>query len=266
MAGMKTLFRLGFLALAATLIAGCITRPKVLYHAGDETPPDFLAGPVAILLTNVDGFSAKLTGSVPLANGGQHTVAGDLLGRQGSLIFQPERVAKGKQARSEGGMFFIWNESKHSGFVLSDPLQAYAPALTTIQPTNVVFDTTGAVEEEANGHPCRRIEVVVQSSDGTSARFKVWEAKDAKHFPVRIQTSPDPREMSLDFSDLRLELPPALLFGPPDGFMKYETPVALMNELISRQDALIKQNGVWGIEITPENEPNMNNWRPAPPQ
>ncbi len=261
---MKTLFRFGFLALAAAVLAGCFSRPKVLYHAGDETPPVFLAGPVAVLLTNVDGFSAKLTGSVPLPNGGQHAVAGDLLGRQASLIFQPEKTSKGKRARSEGGMFFIWNESRHSGFVLSDPLQAYAPASTSVQATKVTFITNSAVEEEANGHPCRRIEVVVQSSDGASARFKVWEAKDARHFPVRIQTPPGPGEMTLNFSELRLALPPAPLFAPPDGFLKYDSPVALMNELIVRQGVLTKQNDR-GLEISPASGPDMNNWRQASP-
>ncbi len=257
---MKTLFRAGVVALAATVITGCASRSKALYHAGDETPPDFLAGPAAVLLTNVDGFSAKLTASVPLAGGGRRTMTGDLLGREGSLIYQPANHAKGKRKRSEGGMFFIWNEGGHSGYVLSDPLQAYAPASAQVQPTNVSLNTLGAVREEANGHPCRRIEAVVQSSDGSSARFRVWQAEDARYFPVRIQAPPGPGEMVLDFSDVRLELPPAELFGPPDGFTKYETPVALMNELIIRQNA----TQIGPIEISPAGK--MDNWRQGPPQ
>jgi hypothetical protein len=265
-AGMKILFQAGFLALTAAFMAGCSTQPKVYYRAGDEKPPDFLAGPLAVLLTNVDGFSAKMPGTVSSPNGGQRTRAGDLLGRQGSLIYQPENPAKGKRARSEGGMFFIWNETSHSGFVLSDPLQAFAPASTNVQPTNVVLNPAGAAQEEVNGHPCRRIEAVVQSNDGSSAQFKIWEAQDAKDFPVRIQTSAGPRQMTLNFSNLRLELPPSELFGPPDGFMKYETPVALMNELIIRQIAMAKQNEGKPLELSPDGSPNLNNWRPTPAQ
>jgi hypothetical protein len=260
------LFRFGFLTLAAAVLSGCFSKPKVYYHAGDETPPDFLAGPLALLLTNVDGFSAKMSGTISLANGGQRALAGDLLGRQGALIYQPENAAKGKRARSEGGMFFIWNETSHSGFVLSDPLQAYAPASANVQPTNVVLNTSGAAQEEANGHPCRRLEAVVQSNDGSSARFRIWQAQDAKDFPVRIQTPPGPRQMTLNFSNLRLELPAAELFGPPDGFMKYNTPVALMNELIIRQIALAKQNQGNGAELNSEGGPNLNNWRPSQAQ
>jgi|GEM_PF-970128 len=266
MACMKTRFHIVFLALTAAVLAGCYTQPKVYYHAGDETPPDFLAGPLAILFTNVDGFSAKMTRTIASADGARHIVAGDFLGRQGSLAYQPENAVKGKRAQREGGMFFIWNESSHSGFVLSDPLQGYAPASTNVQPTNVVLNIAGASQETANGHPCRRLEVIVQSNDGSSARFKVWQAQDARDFPVRIQTAPGPRQMTLDFSNLRLELPPGELFGPPDGFIKYNTPVALMNELIIRQMALTKQYDGKGLENAPEGGGTVNNWRPSPAQ
>jgi hypothetical protein len=260
---MKMLHSASLLALAAAVLAGCSTKPKVLYHVGDERPPDFLTGPIALLLTNVDGYSAKLTGSVPSENGTQHPVAGDLLEREGSFVFQPQTAVKGKRKRTEGGTFFIWNETAHAGFVLSDPLQAYAPTMPTIQPTNLLLNTTGAIQEEANGHPCRRIEAVVQSSDGTNARFRVWQAEDAKYFPVRISTSPGPQEMVLNFSELRLELPAAPLFGPPDGFMRYDSPIALMNELIIRQGELAKRNE---LPLMPPAGPTAGTWRTAPAQ
>jgi hypothetical protein len=262
---MKTLFQAGLLALVGAVVTGCFSHPKQLYHAGDEAPPEFLAGRMALLLTNVDGFSAKLTGSTSLASGGHLTMSGDLLGRQGSLIFQPVNTSKGKRKRSEGGTFFIWSEREHAGFVLSDPLQAYAPAATEVQPTNLALNMAGAVRETVNGHPCRRIEAVVQSSDGSSGRFTVWEAEDARMFPVRIQSPPGPGETTINFSDLRLELPPPQLFSPPDGFVKYDSPVALMNELIIRQSALAKKD-FKPLELAPAGGANMDNWRPGPPQ
>jgi hypothetical protein len=262
---MKLLLQAGLLALTATVLAGCFSNPKVLYHAGDETPPDFVAGPAALLLTNLDGFSAKLTVSMPGTNGVRRMLFGDLLERQGSLIYQPANKANRRRKRSEGGTFFIWNETQHAGFVLSDPLQAYAPDATSVQPTNVTFNTAGSVQEAVNGHPCRRVEAVVQSSDGSSARFTVWQAEDAKRFPVRIQSQPGPREMTLNFSELRLAPPPLPLFEPPDGFVKYDSPVALMNELITRQSALTKKDYV-PLELNPAGGPNMNNWRPGAPQ
>jgi hypothetical protein len=256
---MKYLHRIGFPALALAIFAGCASGPKNFYRVGDEKPPDFLSGPVALLLTNVDGFSARVTVLISSENGGHRTVAGDLLEREGSLVFQPESSVKGKRARTEGGMFFIWNEIAHAGFVLSDPLQAYAPTGEAIQPINLQFNTTGAVQEEANGHPCRRVEALVQSSDGSVERFKVWQAQDARNFPVRISTPPGPRQMVLDFSNLRLELPDATLFSPPDGFMRYDSSVALMNELIIRQSALTKRNE--GVPFSNDTGPAGGAWR-----
>ena len=262
-AGMKLLHPVSCLVLTLAVLAGCSTKPKLLYHAGDEKPPEFLSGPAALLLTNVDGFSAKLTGSTASESGGQNILNGDLLGREGSLVFQPQTNVKGKRKRSEGGTFFIWNETAHAGFVLSDPLQAYAPTILPIQPTNVMFNTNGAIQEAANGHPCRRIEADVQSSDGSTAHFRVWQAEDAKYFPVRISTVPGPKETVLNFSEVRLELPAAPLFSPPDGFTRYDSSVALMNELIIRQSALAKQNE---LPLLPPAGPTSGTWRPTPAQ
>ncbi|HEY3861399.1 MAG TPA: hypothetical protein VGO59_05870 [Verrucomicrobiae bacterium] len=261
---MSTLFRGSLAALAAALIAGCSTQPKVFYHAGDEAPPEFLAGGASLLLTNLDGFSAKVSGSMSLADGSRHPISGDLLERQGSLIYQPANPVKGKRARSEGGMFFIWNATDHAGFVLSDPLQAFAPASTSSHPVQVTVNKTGAIEESANGHPCRRMEAVVQSSDGSSSRYTIWEAEDARHFPVRIQSPAGPEQFTLNFFDLRLELPPPQLFTPPDGFMKYASPVSLMNELIIRQSAMAKRNEGFPLQMDP-GDPNLDHWRPATP-
>jgi hypothetical protein len=263
---MKMLFLTSWLASAAVLFAGCASRPKALYHAGDETPPVFLTGPAAVLLTNVDGFSAKLTVSMPRAEGGRRTMSGDLLGRQGALIFQPASAVKGKRARRQGGMIFIWNETLHSGYVLSDALQAYAPTAAAVAPTNVALQSSAAVEEEANGHPCRRIEAMVQCGDGSSERFQVWEAEDAKSFPVRIRTESGAREMTLELSDVRLELPPPEVFGPPDGFIRYDTPAALMNDLIIRESALGKGAGGRPAQTPSDDGPMLDNWRPSLPK
>ncbi len=264
---MKFAFQAVLLAasVAAAALVGCSTEPKVLYHAGDENPPAFVAGPMAFVWTNVDGFSAKITGTVTGGDGIKHTVAGDFLGREGSVIFQPANKVKGRRARSEGGTFFIWSETRQEGYVLSDPLQAYAPAATKAQPTNVVLKTSTGAEEFVNSHRCRRQDVVVESSDGSKTQGTIWEAEDARHFPVRIVAGEGPGAMEIDLSNIRLELPQPQLFAPPDGFTKYGSPVALMNELITRQSVFAKK------DFTPvENDApagaQLNNWRPTTPQ
>jgi hypothetical protein len=262
---MKTLFRFVFVAAATAAVSGCFSRPHVFYHAGDEAPPDFLAGSVAILLTNSSGYSAHLSATAPMQSGEMRHLAGDLLQREGRLVFQPASAVKGNRVRTEGGMFFIWNENSHNGFVLSDPLQGYAALSPSRVPTNVVWNTSGAIEEPANGHPCRRVEATVQNADGSSNRFMVWWAEDAKHFPVKIQSASGGTQTAVDFSDVRLEMPAEQLFSPPDGFTLYANSVALMNELIIRQTSLAKPEDVPLAAERPTGG-QINNWRTPPAQ
>jgi hypothetical protein len=262
---MKRLLRTLLLISAAVVISGCASKiPKQVFHAGEEAPPDFLSGPAAMLLTNLDGFSASVTMTLPQIGDEGSPVSGDLLAREGRLIFQPVNRVKNKKILIQGGTFFIWDEGKHSGFVLSDPLQAFAPMDSTVNGTNIVWEAGAAVQEEANGHPCRRAPATIQCDDGSSARFMVWQAEDAKRLPVRIQCLSGPRQFTLNLTEIRLDLPSAELFTPPDGFTKYPTPVALMNELILRQTELIKANE----RIVPEQQltaPSINNWRQGQP-
>jgi hypothetical protein len=257
--------RVVFWAMAAGVMAGCASKPKDVYHAGDETPPDFLTGPAVVLLTNLDGYSAHLTAMMPQASGIDRAVAGDLLERDGRLIFQPAAGSKGKRSRTAGGTFFMWDAATQAGYVLSDPLQAYAPIATKVEVTNIVVETSSAMEDEVVGHSCRRVEVVVESNDGTAAHFLVWQAEDAKHFPMKIQSTSNLRAETLEFTDLRLELPATELFLPPDGFTRYASATALMNELIVRQTSLGTHYNKEDDASLPNPGP-VNNWRPAQPQ
>jgi hypothetical protein len=86
-----------------------------------------------------------------------------------------------------------------------------------------------------NNQPCHRVEGRVTRSDGSVAAYKLWEADDLRHFPIRIQSDSGGKPMTLNFSDVRFDSPAEPLFNPPDGFVKYNNPVALMNELIIRE-------------------------------
>jgi hypothetical protein len=240
---MKRVLRLLLLLWGSVAVAGCASKaPKEVFHAGDEVPPDFLSGPAAMLLTNLDGFSASIAFSLPATAGQTKPLSGDLLEREGRLIFQPTLRITKKNNPLQGGMMFIWDEATHSGYVLSDSLQAFARITPGVQGTNLVWVTDAAVQEEANGHPCRRVQAVVKCDDGSVARFLVWQATDAKHLPVRIESVTGLRQFTLNFSRVRLDLPAPELFVPPDGFTRYPTAVALMGELIIRQTELLKAN------------------------
>jgi hypothetical protein len=259
---MKTPLDATLLCLAAALICGCASRHAgPVYHAGDENPPDFLSGPVAVVLTNLNGFSAHITSTISSQEGVSHTLSGELLGREGRLVFQPTLPIKGKRARTEGGLFFIWDETKHSGYVLSEALQGYAPIKSDVEAGGRLNITKESIQENVNGHPCHRSEAVVELNNGLKARFTLWQADDAGHFPVRIEAVNGLNKMTLDFSEIRLEYPAQGLFLPPDGFTVYASSVALMNELIVR-DASFAEKHQFGENDEPAD--HSGNWHAAP--
>jgi hypothetical protein len=238
---MKSPFDAALLCLATALICGCSSRHVgVVYHAGDENPPSFLVGPVAVVLTNLNGFSAHINTTMAFPEKAPKVTSGELLGRDGRLIFQPTLPIKGKRARTEGGLFFIWDETKHSGYVLSEALQGYAPIYSDNESTGQLDIIKEGIQDNVNGHPCHRCEADVMLNNGLKARLTLWQADDAGHFPVRIETDEGPRHLTLDFSEIRLEYPSQELFLPPDGFTPYASSVALMNELIVRDSSLAK--------------------------
>jgi hypothetical protein len=259
---MKTPFNAALLCLATVLICGCTSRHVgPVYHAGDENPPDFLVGPVTVVLTNLNGFSAYITSRITSPGKAPQTTSGELLGREGRLVFQPTLPIKGKRARTEGGLFFIWDETKHSGYVMSEALQGYAPIKSDIAPAGQLNITKESIHEDINGHPCHRCQAEVVLNNGLKARLILWQADDAGHFPVRIEAVEGTNHMTLDFSGIRLEYPARELFLPPDGFTPYASSIALMNELIVR-DASFAKKHQFDENIEPVD--HSGSWRATP--
>ncbi len=226
--------------LAAALLAGCASEKRkeaAMAHMGDETPPDFLTGPASAALTGFDGFSADVVATSP-SSPGAWLATGQVIERQGRLIFQPmttANVKKGKIVR--GGMFFIWDSMAHRGYVVSEALQGFAPMTAPCQITNVAPENKEPVAEQVNGHPCHRLEKRVALSDGSTAKLTEWHADDLNRFPVRVRTESGGREETVDFSGIRFEVPPPELFVPPGEFTQYATSHDLMSELIIRESA-----------------------------
>jgi hypothetical protein len=255
----KNLGRIVFLAATAVLLNGCLRYhgDPVTVRAGEEQPPDFLAGPVAALLTNVDGFSARLVESTSVGGATKRTIAGELIGRQSRLIFQPTHEDRKLPKGAAAGLFFIWDGSQDRGFVLSEELQGYASIVSNLKVKSVSVTAKEAGLETIEGRPCHRVEVAVALSDGSTARFLEWQADDLKRFPIRLRSLDTPIPVTLDFSNIRLEYAPQKLFSPPEGFVQFASAVTLMNELMLRQSTLKQRPG--------ELEPNMpitggNNW------
>jgi hypothetical protein len=232
------------LLLVAGLATGCASKNKDRTGVTDvrpaPLPPLFLNGPMALLLTNTDGFRANVileSGAPPQAF---QLAAGELMGRGGKLLFAPAPAGKGKkQVRAEDSAF-IWDVIENRGWVLNDPLQAYAPVSSSRQFTNVAAAATpnGAAPEKIGGFSCQPREVTVKAADGTATLFRVWRAADLHGFPLRVTCPSTGAPLTLTLSKVRLETVPNELFLPPSSFTKYESSEAMMAELFLRKHNL----------------------------
>jgi hypothetical protein len=231
------------LLLIAALAAGCASSSTKADRAGGfqvmPTPvtPLFLNGPMALLLTNADGFRARVVFESAAPSRAVQALAGELIVRGSKLLFAPEptKVAK-KQPRPEDSAF-VWDVNENRGYVLNDPLQAYAPISSSRQFTNVTeaAAVNSRPPEKIDGHPCHVAEVTVTASDGVATAFQVWRATDLKGLPLRIQCSSGGVPLTLTLSKVRLEAVPNDLFLPPNGFTKYESPEGMMTEMALRR-------------------------------
>lgn len=237
------------LALIALLATGCASSHRPLYHSNpleeSFTLPPFLAGPIAVLLTNANDYSAHVMIDLTTFSGSSRTINGSLLVRGPNLLFSP----------TLGDRSFIWDESQNRGYILSEALQGYAPIASTVQITNVapLRGAEAQASDIINGRPCRRTEVAVSSNDGLTTKFIIWRETDPSRFPVRIKMVNGTNPLLMDFSDTRRESLVEKLFQPPDGFTRYTTAQSLREELEMRQETAGKksrredENGVQGI-------------------
>ena len=238
------------LLLVVTLAAGCASSSKKADRAGGfqvmPTPltPLFLNGPMALLLTNADGFRAHVVFQGDAPSPATPASAGELIVRGSKLLFAPEAIKAAKKQPHPEESAFVWDVNENRGFVLNEPLQAYAPISSSRQFTNV---TTGAPinstpPEKVAGHSCEPSEVTVTASDGIATVFRVWRAADLKGIPLRIQCPSGGVPLTLTLSKVRLEAIPNDLFLPPNGFTRYESAEAMMTEMALRRVNLSRKH------------------------
>jgi hypothetical protein len=198
---------------------------------------------MALLLTNADGFRARVVLESAAPPHATQTAVGELIVRGSKLLFAPEPSGAAKNKPRPEDSAFVWDVNENRGYVLNDPLQAYASISSSRQFTNVTAGATliNASPERVAGHPCQATEVTVTASDGVSTIFQVWRATDLKGLPLRIQCPSNGAPVTLTLSKVRIEAVPNDLFLPPNGFTKYDSPEAMMTEMALRKANLSRK-------------------------
>jgi hypothetical protein len=200
--------------------------------------PIFLSGPMALLFTNVDGFSAHVV--LERGTSARQEAVGELMGQGGSLVFVPASSRAAEKRSPAAGCAFIWDVPAHSGCILSGPMQAYAPISSGLQFTNFTTGATASpiAPEKIDGHLCQRSDAIVTASDGSATAFRLWRAADLNGLPLRVTCTSIGTPLTLTLSKARLETLPNDLFQPPNGFTRHSSTEALIGELTTRQHNL----------------------------
>ena len=241
------------------LVSGCSSNPPNVYARGGpaELLPRLAAvitGPVGVLLTNENGFSSEFTIQFQDGFGNPLQVSGQVLMRGGKLRLE----AVFAKTMAAGDIGLIWDAASNNGFVFSEDLQGYAPIYGTIRFTNLMTQLVISPIDRMEGHPVEKANVSVKCSDGKSKGYQILGAKDLAGLPLRITSLNSVPPFTLTLSKVRLELPGDDLFLPPDGFTRYPSETAMLNELGTRQ--------LGGFRNKPEDGGININYKPTGPK
>jgi hypothetical protein len=233
LAGIK-LKRVAYI-LFGLLIAGCAHHQE---FSGAEqralsTPPGFLTGPMALLLTNANSFNAQVIFEAPTAWGSTRALRGDLTSAGSKLAFQPE-LTEAARKNTQGKMVFVWDTAQGSGYALNDALQGYAPYSGNARFTNVVAAKQNLSSERIAGHECQEEAAMALATDGSTNLLQVWRAAGLHGFPMRISSASKATAGVLTITRIQFGRPAEFLMSQ-DGFTKYESPDAMVTELVARQ-------------------------------
>ncbi len=230
--------------LIVTLLHTSCGNPEIKKHR-DPVPnvsqvvtPLFLNRDLALLFTNIAGFTAKVEVDRPadaVPSQPAH-LSGELLGRNGSLLFILERTDGRWEAKeiSRWGLTFLWNQAEKAGFVLNEPLQGYAPIRPAFEPMPH-YELTALGNETVNNTLCAKSRLSYQSVPGAIISYTLWRSPDLKDFPVKIQATDGHSITTWTFSKIQYVKLRSDALEIPAGFTRYESNETMLDEITRRE-------------------------------
>ena len=248
MNGVKTKLAAFRIANAVCLLVGALSAGCAHHRefSGAEqralaTPPSFFTGPMALLLTNANSFSAQINFETRTSWGSTQAVSGNFTAAGSKLAFQPE-LPKSSRKNSQAKMVFVWDTAQGSGYALNDALQGYAPFSGSVRFTNVISNKQNTAPEQIAGHECEEEATIIFGNDGSTNILQMRRAADLHGFPLRINGGGTNSTAVLTFSKVQFG-PPAEYLMSQEGFTKYDSPDAMVTELAAREHNLRRREG-----------------------
>jgi hypothetical protein len=238
----------------AFLLAGLLIFPWLCGCAGHKAPSGearvvtelalprlaaAITGPAGGFLTN-GGFAADCQISLAGIAGRTVKLYGRIYGQRGKIHLA---VAPGKAKPGSPQAFgVIWDSTAHAGWVFSEALQGYA-AISGAGAgfTNFVTETIPGPPEKREGHPVDDAEATCLNGNGQRMVLHLTRAQDLGNLPLDIQVIEGPGAFAVALTQAQNATPAADLFLAPDGFTKYPSEAALVEELADRQQSVYGQ-------------------------
>ena len=166
-----------------------------------------------------------------------------------------------------GGLAALWDAPAKTAYMLNEPLQAYAPMKNLSLPGAREVRPLG--EEVIGGERCRKS--VTYRMEGTNPipTLIVWREISLQDFPIRIESTNNAHALTLNFTRVKFQAPPADLFALPNGFKAFESTDAMMAELVRRRtdaiDARARERRAKYGNVSDVDEESMPQQRPVRP-
>ena len=197
-------------------------------------------GPVAMLLTNADGFSSDFT--MTFEDEAEHpvTISGWIVADGGKVRLDVGPVKSSRKTQGDAGFGVVWDAAAGQGYAFSEALQGYAPIGGPVHFTNVLTEVVESEPDRIEGHPAEKVNAMVLGDDGERITFQLLRAQDMGDLPLQVCSPDRPHSFMLTLSKIQPATPQEDLFLPPDGFTKYDSEPALITELAIRQQGMIE--------------------------
>ena len=133
-------------------------------------------------------------------------------------------------------MVMVARPDKKAAYLVYPGMQSYVQTVVSDAESSATngdykVETTELGKETVDGHPCVKNKIIVTGKDGAKHESTVWNAKDLKNFPVKIQTA----DTTMLFKNVVLARPAASLFETPPDYTRYDDMQTMVQQQIIKR-------------------------------